>query len=64
MGRDPDASWHVCTRTDVACALRQFARLGETPRRELGARAHATIARDFSVATVARLIHSRILQQQ
>jgi glycosyltransferase involved in cell wall biosynthesis len=64
MGTDPDASWHVCTSGDVACALRQFAGLGEAARRELGARAHATIARDFSVATVARLIHSRLSQQE
>jgi glycosyltransferase involved in cell wall biosynthesis len=64
MGADPDASWHVCTSADVACALRQFAGLGETARREMGARARATIARDFSVATVARLIRSRLLRQQ
>jgi glycosyltransferase involved in cell wall biosynthesis len=64
MGSDPDASWPVCTSADVACALRQFAGLGEAARREMGARARATIARDFSVATVARLIHSRLLQQQ
>jgi glycosyltransferase involved in cell wall biosynthesis len=64
MGTDPDASWHVCTSADVACALRQFAGLGETARRELGMRARATIARDFSVATVARLIHSRLVQQE
>jgi hypothetical protein len=30
----------------------------------MGARARATIARDFSVATVARLIHSRLFQRQ
>lgn len=64
MGIDPDASWHVCTSVDVACALRQFAGLGEAARRELGARARATVARDFSVATAARLIHSRLFQQQ
>lgn len=64
MGPDPDASWDVCTCTDVACALREFARLREVARRELGARARATIARDFSVATVARLIHGRLFQQQ
>jgi glycosyltransferase involved in cell wall biosynthesis len=64
MGTDPDASWHVCTSADVACGLRQFAGLGETARRELGARARAAIASDFSVATVARLIHSRLSQQQ
>jgi glycosyltransferase involved in cell wall biosynthesis len=63
MGPDPDTSWHVCTSADVACALRRFAGLGEAPRRELGARGRATIARDFSVAKVARLIHSRLLQQ-
>ncbi len=64
MGSDPDASWHVSASADVACALRQFAGLGEPARRELGARARARIARDFSVATVARLIHSRLFQQQ
>ena len=64
MGADPDASWHVCTSADVACALRQFAGLGEAARRELGARARAAIARDFSVATVARLIRSRLFHQQ
>jgi glycosyltransferase involved in cell wall biosynthesis len=64
MGTDPDASWHVCTNADVGCALRQFAGLGEAARRELGMRARATIARDFSVATVARLIHSRLVQQE
>ena len=63
MGTDPDASWHVCTTADVACALRQFARLDGTARRELGVQARATIARDFSVATVARLIHSRLSRQ-
>ena len=45
MGTFPDASWHVCTSGDVACGLRQFAGLGEAARRELGARARATIAR-------------------
>jgi glycosyltransferase involved in cell wall biosynthesis len=64
MGTDPDASWHVCTSADVARALRHFAGLGKAIRQELGARARATIARDFSVATVARLIHSRLLQAQ
>ena len=64
MGSGPDASWHVCTSADVACAFRQFAELGESARRELGIRARATIARDFSVATVARLIHSRLSEQQ
>jgi hypothetical protein len=64
MGSDPDASWHVCTSADVACALRQFAALSEAARRELGARSRATIARDFSVATVGRLIFNRLLQQQ
>jgi glycosyltransferase involved in cell wall biosynthesis len=64
MGLDPDASWHVCTSADVAYALRQFARLGEAARQELGVRARATIARDFSVTTVARLIHSRLLRPQ
>ncbi len=62
LGPGPDASWHVSTSADVACALRQFAGRGEAARRELGARARATIARDFSVATVARLIHSRLFQ--
>jgi glycosyltransferase involved in cell wall biosynthesis len=64
LGVDPDASWHVCTSADVAYALWQFARLGKAPQRELGARARTTIARDFSVATVARLIHSRLSQQK
>ena len=64
MGTDPDASWHVCTSADVARALRYFAGLDEAGRRELGARARATIAREFSVAAVARLIHSRLLQPQ
>jgi glycosyltransferase involved in cell wall biosynthesis len=64
VGPDPDARWHVCSSADVARALRQFAGLGETARREMGARARATIARDFSVATVARLIHSRLFQRQ
>ena len=64
LGTDPDASWQVCTSADVGCALRQFAEFGEAARRELGARARATIARDFSVATVARLIHSRLFAQQ
>ncbi len=64
MGPDPDASWHVCTSADVACVLRQFAGLGEAARGELAARARATIARDFSVATVVRLIHSRLFEQQ
>jgi hypothetical protein len=44
--------------------LRHFAGLDEAGRRELGARARATIAREFSVAAVARLIHSRLLQPQ
>jgi glycosyltransferase involved in cell wall biosynthesis len=64
MGTDPAASWHLCRSGDVARALRQFAGLGESARRGLGARARATIARDFSVATVARLIQSRLFQQQ
>ena len=64
MGTNPDARWHVCTSADVACALRQFAGLGEADRRELGARARAMFARDFSVAAVARLIHRRLFQQQ
>ncbi|MBV8507506.1 MAG: glycosyltransferase [Alphaproteobacteria bacterium] len=64
MGTDPDASWHVCTSADVACALRQFAGLGEPARRELGARARATITHDFSIAAVARLIQGRLFQRQ
>ena len=64
MGPDPDASWHVCTSGDVAHAFRQFAGLGEAARLELGARARATIAREFSVARVARLIQSRLFQRQ
>ena len=64
MGSDPDAGWHFCTSADVACALRQFAGLDEAARRELGARARTTIALDFSVATVARLIHSRLFSQE
>jgi glycosyltransferase involved in cell wall biosynthesis len=64
MGPDPDASWQVCTSDDVARALRQFAGLDEAARRELGARAHATIAQDFSVRSVARLIQSRLFQRQ
>jgi glycosyltransferase involved in cell wall biosynthesis len=63
MGPVPDASWHVCTSADVAHALRQFAGLDDAARRELGARARATIVSDFSVAAVARLIHSRLFQQ-
>ncbi|HEX9535168.1 MAG TPA: hypothetical protein VF924_06820 [Stellaceae bacterium] len=64
MGSDPGASWHVCTSADVAHALRRFAWLGEGARRQLSGRARATIARDFSAAAVARLIHSRLFQQQ
>ncbi len=64
MGPDPDATWHVCTSTDVASALRSFAALGETRRGELGARARATIARHFSVESVARLIQARLMRQQ
>jgi hypothetical protein len=64
MGPDPDVSWHVCTSADAACVLRQFAGLGEAARGELAARARATIARDFSVATVVRLIQSRLFEQQ
>ncbi len=64
MGADPDASWHVCTSADVACALRQFVGLGEAARREMGIQARATIARDFSLAAVVRLIHSRLFEQQ
>lgn len=64
IGADPDTSWHVCTSVDVACALRHFAGLGEGARRELGARAHATIAGDFSIAAVARLIRDRLFERQ
>jgi glycosyltransferase involved in cell wall biosynthesis len=60
MGSQADASWHVCSSSDVAQALRKFAALGEARRRELGLRAHQTIARDFSTAAVARLIERRL----
>ena len=64
MGPERDAGWHVCRSGDVARALRQFAGLGEADRRELGARAHAAIAGDFSVAAVARLVRSRLRYRQ
>jgi glycosyltransferase involved in cell wall biosynthesis len=64
MGREPDASWHVATSADVALALRRFAQLSETDRRELGSRARATIAGNFSVAAVAQRIQSRLAQRQ
>jgi glycosyltransferase involved in cell wall biosynthesis len=62
MGADPDASWQVCTSADVARALRSFAALDEPDRLELGSRARATIADNFSVAAVARLIQARLIQ--
>jgi glycosyltransferase involved in cell wall biosynthesis len=64
MGSDPDATWHVCTSADVASGLRSFAALGEARRWELGSRARATIARHFSVESVARLIQARLTQEQ
>jgi glycosyltransferase involved in cell wall biosynthesis len=64
MGSEPDATWHVCTSADVALGLRSFAALSEARRWELGSRARATIARHFSVEPVARLIQSRLMQQQ
>lgn len=64
MGPVSDASWQVCTSADVARALGKLAGLSEAARRELGARAHATIAEDFSVASVARLIQSRLFRGQ
>jgi glycosyltransferase involved in cell wall biosynthesis len=63
MGPDPDASWQVCTSADVARALRSFAALDELDRRQLGSRARATIAGDFSIAAVAGLIQARLTQQ-
>lgn len=63
MGPDPDASWQVCTGADVASALRSFAALEEPERRQLGLRARATIAGDFSIAAVAGLIRARLTQQ-
>lgn len=62
MGAGSDASWHVCTSADVARALRDFAALGELQQRDRGSRAHATMARHFSVASVAGLIRTRLLQ--
>jgi glycosyltransferase involved in cell wall biosynthesis len=64
VGPDPDASWHVCTSADVACALRQFAGLSEPARRDLGARAHATMERDFSIPAIARLVYSRLFEHR
>jgi hypothetical protein len=61
IGRHPDASWHVATSSDVARALRSFARLAAPSRRELGERARATIADNFSTAAVAGLIHERLM---
>jgi glycosyltransferase involved in cell wall biosynthesis len=63
MGPVLDASWQVCTSTDVARALRSFAALNEADRRQLGSQARATIARDFSVASVAELIRARLAQR-
>jgi glycosyltransferase involved in cell wall biosynthesis len=63
IGADPDASWHISTSSDVAHALRRFALLDASRRRELGERARATIARDFSVAAVAGLIQARLMLQ-
>ena len=60
LGEHPDASWHVTTSADVARALRQFASLDETARNELGMRARAVIAGDYSITTVARLIDARL----
>jgi glycosyltransferase involved in cell wall biosynthesis len=60
MGADPDASWHVATSANVVRALRRFALLDEPSRRELGVRARATIAADYSIAAVARLIEGRL----
>ncbi|MBV9198808.1 MAG: glycosyltransferase [Alphaproteobacteria bacterium] len=64
LGLDPDSSWQVCTSADVARALRRLAGLSEDARRELGMRAHATIAGDFSVASVAHSIQSRFFQRR
>jgi glycosyltransferase involved in cell wall biosynthesis len=63
MGSDADTSWQVCTSADVARALRSFAALDEPERRHLGSRARATIAGDFSIAAVTKLIHARLTQQ-
>jgi glycosyltransferase involved in cell wall biosynthesis len=63
MGSASDASWHVCTSADVALALQTFGAIGESRRRDLGSRARAVIARDFSVEAVARLIRSRLMAQ-
>lgn len=60
MGADPDASWPVCTSSEGRVRIAVVCRA----RREIGARARATIARDFSAATIARLVHSRLLEQQ
>jgi glycosyltransferase involved in cell wall biosynthesis len=60
----PKTNRHVYTSQDVAAALRQFTGLDEDARRELGARARASIARDLSIAAVARLIQKRLFQQQ
>jgi len=38
--------------------------LGEADRRDLGARPHAAIVGDFSVAAVARLVRSRLCYRQ
>jgi glycosyltransferase involved in cell wall biosynthesis len=62
MGSDAEASWHVCTSADVAHALRAFAAYSEPQRCGLGSRARAAIARDFSVAAVARLIEARLIE--
>jgi glycosyltransferase involved in cell wall biosynthesis len=62
--RAAGATWHVCTSADVAEALRAFAALGQEDRRELGSRARAVIAKDFSIQTVARLIRARLLQRR
>jgi glycosyltransferase involved in cell wall biosynthesis len=62
-GTHPDASWHVSTSADVSHALRSFARLDALRRRELGERARATIARNFSIEAVAELIHARLILQ-
>jgi glycosyltransferase involved in cell wall biosynthesis len=63
IGAHADASWHVSTHADVSRALRSFARLDALRRRELGERARATIARNFSVEAVAELIHARLSRQ-
>jgi glycosyltransferase involved in cell wall biosynthesis len=63
IGAHPDASWHVSTSADVSRALRTFARLDASRRRELGERARATIARNFSVEAVAEIIQARLISQ-